>query len=184
MRFAYADPPYLGLAVKFYGDKHPEAAIYDTLEGHQALIGRLSDEFPDGWAMSLHSPGLHSILPLCPSDVRVMSWVKPFASFKPGVGVAYAWEPVIVRGGRPRTRQQATVRDWCAVNITLLRGFPGAKPQGFCQWLFEVLNLQPGDELVDLFPGSGAVGRAVQGWRDGQSGRLTQGLFAEPETAL
>jgi hypothetical protein len=28
--------------------------------------------------------------------------------------------------------------------------------------LFEVLNAQPGDELVDLFPGSGAVQKA---WR-------------------
>ena len=41
LKFAYADPPYYGMAVKFYGDLHPEAAIYDTLEGHQALIDRL-----------------------------------------------------------------------------------------------------------------------------------------------
>src|SRR4051812_6052889 len=46
MRFAYADPPYLGCAVRLYGD-HPDAAVYDTLEGHQELIWRLSDEFPD-----------------------------------------------------------------------------------------------------------------------------------------
>ena len=29
MKFAYADPPYLGLAKRFYGDIHPEAAEYD-----------------------------------------------------------------------------------------------------------------------------------------------------------
>jgi len=45
MRFAYADPPYLGLGVSFYG---PEAAIYDTLDGHRQLVERLSAF--DGWA--------------------------------------------------------------------------------------------------------------------------------------
>ncbi len=29
MRFAYADPPYLGMGKKLYGD-HPEHAVYDT----------------------------------------------------------------------------------------------------------------------------------------------------------
>lgn len=164
MKFAYADPPYLGLAVKFYGELHPEAAVYDTVEGHQRLIERLCDEFPDGWAMSLHEPSLRTLLPLCPEDVRVMPWVKPFAYFKKGVGVAYAWEPVIVRGGRRRTLEQRTVRDWHAANINLERGFIGAKPAGVIHWLCEVLNVQPGDEVVDLFPGSGAVAAALDGW--------------------
>ena len=31
MRFAYADPPYLGHA-KCYADRHPEAAIWDDPE--------------------------------------------------------------------------------------------------------------------------------------------------------
>lgn len=176
MRFAYADPPYLGLAEKFYGDRHEAAADYDRPESHQALIDRLSGEFPDGWAMSLHSPSLRAILPMCPADVRVMAWVKPFASFKPGVGVAYAWEPVIVRGGRRRSREQGTVRDWIAANITLRRGFPGAKPAEFCAWVFDVLNGQPGDELVDLFPGSGAV---TEAWRARQGQwQPSEGLFA------
>jgi hypothetical protein len=88
--------------------------------------------------------------------------VKPFASFKPGVGVAYAWEPVIVRGGRRRTRAQPTIRDWMAVNPTRRTGIAGAKPETFCRWLFSVFNAQPGDELVDLFPGSGIVTRTWQ----------------------
>lgn len=117
LRFAYADPPYFGLAKKFYGHMHADAAEYDKLETHAALIERLNEY--DGWAMSLHTPSVRHILPLCPLDVRLMAWVKPFASFKPGVGVAYAWEAIIVRGGRKRTRQQHTVRDWCACNITL-----------------------------------------------------------------
>lgn len=164
MRFAYADPPYYGLAVKFYGHLHSDAADYDRLETHAALIDRLNKY--DGWAMSLHSPSLRDILPLCPPDVRVMPWVKPFASFKPGVGVAYAWEPIIVWGGRKRERTQLTVRDWCAENITLQRGFTGAKPDALIWWLLDVLNVQPQDEVDDLFPGSGAVAQAVQRWRE------------------
>ena len=178
MRFAYADPPYYGFAVKFYGDMHPEAAVYDTIEGHAVLVDRLCDEYPDGWAMSLHTPSLKHILPLCPDDVRVMAWVKPFASFKPGVGVAYAWEPVIVRGGRKRTREQQTVRDWCAVNITLRRGFTGAKPVAFVHWLLSVLNVQPGDTIDDVFPGSGAVTNALDGWLEANGVKQAE-LFVE-----
>lgn len=168
MRFAYADPPYLGLAKAFYGDLHPDAADFDNIDTHAALIDRLMEEYPDGWAMSLHSPSLREILPLCPESARVMAWVKPFASFKPGVGVAYAWEPIIVYGGRRRTRQQSTVRDWTAVNITLKRGFRGAKPDKLILWLLDVLNADPSiDQVDDLFPGSGAVTNVIRAWKQG-----------------
>jgi hypothetical protein len=103
---------------------------------------------------------------MCPDDVRVMAWVKPFCSFKPGVGVAYAWEPVIVRGGRKRNRTQATVRDYIRCNITLKRGLSGVKPDEFCFWLFSVFNMQPEDELHDLFPGSGAVSSAWERYKN------------------
>jgi len=96
----------------------------------------------------------------------VMAWVKPFAAFKPNVNPAYAWEPVIVRGGRKRTREQPTVRDWVSSNITLQRGVVGAKPETFCLWLFDVLGLEPGDEFVDIYPGTGGVMRA---WEKYQS---------------
>lgn len=45
------------------------------------------------------------------------------------------------------------------------RGFPGAKPEKFCFWVFEGLNLEPEDEFHDLFPGSGAVSEAWEKWR-------------------
>lgn len=160
MRFAYADPPYFGCSKKHYGALHPEADVYDTIEGHKALIDRLVDEFPDGWALSLTSGNLRDILPLTPADCRVGGWFKPFASFKPNVNPGYCWEPVIFRGGRKFTRQQPTVRDYCAVNIAMKKGFPGAKPQGFSEWMLSLFNVQPGDEFVDLFPGSGAVSLA------------------------
>ena len=164
MRFAYADPPYLGCG-KLYAKHHPDAMAWDEPKTHYALIVRLCDEFPDGWVMSLSSPSLQTILPMCPLDVRVSAWVKPFAAFKPNVGVAYAWEPVIWRGGRKRTRDQDTVRDWVSANITLQRGLTGAKPREFCRWIFSILNVQPDDEFVDLFPGTNAVGAALRDWQ-------------------
>jgi hypothetical protein len=158
VRVAYADPPYPGCA-----HRYPEKEEVD----HAALLRRLCDEYPDGWALSTGAAQLRYVLSLCPEgvDVRVGSWVKPWAVFMPNVGVAYAWEPVIFRGGRRRTRQQDTVRDWIAAPATLQRGVVGAKPDAFCYWLFEVLNLHPDDELVDLYPGSGAVTRAWERWR-------------------
>src|SRR5690349_16667498 len=121
MRFAYADPPYLGCG-RLYADHHPDALDWDHASTHRDLINRLVEEYPDGWAMSLSSPSLRTLLPLCPADARVGAWVKPFASFKPNVNPAYAWEPVIWRGGRPFTRADDTVRDWVAASITLKRG--------------------------------------------------------------
>lgn len=171
MRFAFADPPYLGLAAKFYGDMHPEAAVYDTIEGHRALIERLQSEF-DGWAMCLHEGSLRHILPLCPEDVRVMSWVKPWCSFKPSVRVAYAWEPIIVRGGRPfEGRETDTVRDWISANMEQGRGLVGAKPPKVIRWLLQVLNARPEDEVVDLFPGSGVVSAVLENFRTSRGER-------------
>lgn len=156
IRVAIADPPYIGCA-GFYDE--------NTEVDHAELVTRLVDEYPDGWALCLHSPSLKQILNLCPDDVRVMAWVKPFAVFKPNVNPAYSWEPVIVRGGRKRTREQDTVRDWVSANITLRRGMVGVKPDEFSYWLFEVLNLQPGDTLDDLYPGTGAITSAWAKWQ-------------------
>ena len=157
MRFCYADPPYLGCS-GFYKEKREV--------DHEELIGELSESF-DGWALSCHTPSLRILLPMCPDDVRVMAWVKPFCSFKPGVNPAYAWEPVLVRGGRKRGKDVWTVRDWCSCNITLRRGMVGAKPEVFCFWLFEVLGMRKDDEFVDLFPGTGGVTSAWEKWRNG-----------------
>jgi len=148
MRFAYADPPYIGQSKKHYGREEVD---------HVALVEQLRT-YPDGWALSLSSPTLKTILPLCPPEARVMAWVKPFCSFKPGVNPAYAWEPVIVFGGRPRGREISTCRDWVMANITLKKGLSGAKPPEFVAWLCDVLNVQKGDTVDDLFPGTGGCG--------------------------
>jgi len=156
MRFAYADPPYLGCG-KLYAKHHPDALAWDRVETHQKLIDRLGCEFNDGWVMSCSAPSLRTILPLCPPDCRVGAWVKPFAIFKPNVNPAYAWEPVIFRGGRKRSRIEPTVRDWVSANITLRRGLTGAKPREFCRWIFDLLGANADDELTDIFPGSNAI---------------------------
>jgi hypothetical protein len=154
MRFAYADPPYLGCALRLYGDP-----TYDDLEAHHTLIKRLCNEYPDGWALSCNEPSLHILRSLCPDDTRTAVWVKPFAVFKPGVNPAYAWEPVLFCGGRKRFRYEDTVRDWHSENITLKKGLPGAKPGGFALWILQLLNVRAdlGDTIDDLFLGTGGV---------------------------
>ena len=162
MRFAYADPPYLGLAKSFYGDP-----AYDSIDAHVALVNRLVADFPDGWALSLTSNNLKDILSICPRNVRVMAWVKPFCSFKPNVAPAYAWEPVIVSGGRKPGRNSRSGRDWVTASMAGKRGLCGAKPDRFCFWLFaDVFHARHDDDFVDLFPGSGGVSRAWEMWRN------------------
>lgn len=165
MKMAYADPPYLGCALKFYGDP-----TYDKIEAHAALIQQLEREYPDGWAYSLSSS---SLIPMTEAGVfkgveglRIGSWVKPFHAYKKGVRPAYAWEPVIYKGGRNKNPpvplkggKAITPKDFVSANITLKKGLTGAKPEAFWFWLFDILGLQPNDEFVDIFPGTGGGDR-------------------------
>lgn len=168
MRFAYADPPYFGCG-KMYAEHHPNALDWDRRETHFALIDRLKAEYPDGWALSCHEPSWHWLREYAGEGCRSGVWVKPFAAFKPNVNPAYAFEPVIWAGGRKRTRQQDTVRDWVAENITMKRGLTGAKPREFCRWIFALLNAQAGDTMDDLFPGTHTLGAAWAEWVGGLS---------------
>jgi hypothetical protein len=180
MKFAYADPPYLGCCGK-YQHFHPDGLCWDDLATHRALIERLVTEFPDGWALSLHVPSLRGILPLCPADIRIGAWVKSFSTFKKNVRPAYAWEPIIFRGGRnpsngfvhpapPKNGEQTTPKDFIIAEespaikerITLQKGLTGAKPASVCKWILDLLNFQEGDELVDLFVGTGIMGHVVE----------------------
>ena len=158
MKIAYADPPYIGQAKKHYNSEEVD---------HQTLILELGTY--DGWALSLSSTTLKEILMMCPDNVRVGAWVKPFCSFKPNVNPAYAWEPVIFKPARARARGRdiMTVRDWVSANITLKKGLSGVKPDSFSFWLFEILGAEPQDEFIDMFPGSGAVTRAWEKWKTG-----------------
>ena len=163
MKLAYADPPYLGCA-KFYD--HPEAHIYDTVRAHADLLARLDAGY-DGWAYSMSSTSLPAILPYAPEGVRIAAWVKPFAAFKRNVRIAYTWEPVLFKPGRDSSKLGASVgRDHLAQSITLKRGLTGAKHENFCVWILTLLGYVPGDEVDDLFPGTGVMGRVVEGRRE------------------
>jgi len=164
MRFAYADPPYVGQAKRHY-----QCAEVD----HGELITRLLVEFPDGWALSASSPSLRTILNFCPADVRVAVWCKSFCAFKRGVRPAYAWEPVIFRGGRnpcnghkavipAKNGKQTTPKDFIVEPITLQKGLVGAKPERVCLWILSLLNVQFDDEVIDLFPGTGVMTRVAR----------------------
>jgi hypothetical protein len=158
VRFAYADPPYLGCG-HLYAAHHPDALVWDDPETHRQLIDRLVTDYPDGWALSLSVPSLRTLLPMCPDDVRIASWVKPFAAFKRNVRIAYTWEPVIYWHGRLSSKDGANPnRDHLAEPITLRRGLTGAKPERFCRWVLDLLGWVPGE---DLFPGTGVMGRVV-----------------------
>ena len=167
MRFAYADPPYIGQAKRHYACEEIN---------HEVLLARLEMEFPDGWALSCSSTSLMEIMrmPSFPKDYRLGAWVKSFCAFKRNVRPAYAWEPVIFRGGRnpcnghraaipERNGKQLTPKDFIIEPITLQKGLVGAKPEKVCRWILDLLNFQVGDELIDLFPGTGIMSRVVEG---------------------
>ena len=172
LTFAYADPPYLGMSHRY--PEHPESHIWDDPETHKDLIHRLVDEYSDGWMLSLSSVSLHTILPMCPPEVRVLAWVKTFAAFKKNTNPAYAWEPIIMFGGRPRTDAMTYMRDWAAQPITLKKGLTGAKPKQIAHWMFDALNARVGDTLDDLFPGTGIVTEAWNEYMDDYDGHASK----------
>lgn len=180
MTFAYADPPYFGCC-RLYDHYHPDGLCWDDLETHRLLIERLCDEFPDGWALSMTAGSLRKLWPLTPEDTRCGTWVKTFSAFKKGVRPAWAWEPVLWRGGRnpsaghahrppEKGGKQNTPKDFfethtavgIASPITLRKGLTGAKPEAVCEWICDLLNVQPGDRVVDLYPGTGVMGRVAE----------------------
>ncbi len=167
LRLAYADPPYPGTARRYYAD-HPDFA---GEVDHAQLVARLMDEFADGWALSTSAAALHDVLASCPTSIRVAAWFRgerPTASYRP----LAAWEPVIYHGGRAYLSSVDARRVDALVHVarartTDPRRVVGTKPAAFCWWLFDLLGALPGDELVDLYPGSGGVARA---WRHSSSG--------------
>ena len=160
MRFAYADPPYPGKS-GVYRDHSGYAGEVD----HAGLIRRLTAEFPDGWALSTSAEALQEILALCPPGVRVCSWHRPVRRTRSRRPLS-AWEPLILCGGRELSSgEPQTVTDALEYRGRF-RAFPGAlvgmKAPQYAAWVFAQLGAEAGDELEDLYPGSGAVSEA---WR-------------------
>jgi hypothetical protein len=181
MKFAFADPPYLGRA-EYYRAHHPDAMSWNDPETHRALVARLQAEFPDGWVMSLNERSLRTILPMCPPESRVGAWMTDRPRFAgKAVPVRRHFEPVIFMGGRPYSDTGNRTADFIVTaqqrlpagrpryamvkqDIRAGKTFVGRKPAAFANWVFALLGLTVADEFVDLFPGSGAVGEAYQAW--------------------
>lgn len=190
MRLAIADPPYppqfserhdtadgsarittRSRARRWYGDGprdrggvkpadfHPDAGEWDDPARHRLLLEQLLDEY-DGWAIATCSDGLHHYGQL-PIPARVLAWVKPRA-MPTAHHIATGWEPVIVYPPKGRrARRGAQVPD-VLVAPALGSGFIGAKPPAWTRWVLDALSYDPDtDELVDVFPGSGAVSDAA-----------------------
>lgn len=178
-RFAYADPPYVGQAKRHYGS-HPD---YAGEVDHAELIARLAAY--DGWALSLSVKSLPAILKLCPDDVLVLGWFKPIA---PPLGDhrRYNWEPVILSPVRQPGPGYVPIAAIASPPQFTFRAKPeshviGEKPQDFAHWVFAAAGLTEDDELDDLFPGSGAIGRAWATYRRGAAvgdGYATRNLSA------
>jgi len=214
LRCAYADPPYPGQALRHYGKNGGPYSGEVAEVDHAQLIQDLERDFPDGWALSTSVPALGELLNMCPkpeasrkrtwngragvklgTGVRVAAWLRSAGSPFPPSRVMWTWEPVIVRIPHWRQRHPHDfVRD--SLVASQPHGFlgntiTGQKPVVFCHWIFDLLGLGPDDELVDLFPGSGAVGHAWDSWR--RQGNLfasaasanvarSMGDFATPDT--
>lgn len=159
LRFAYADPPYIGCAHLY--PEHPESSRWDDPDEHIDLMGQLNHVY-DGWALSCHAPSLEHLAPYAAAlDARIAVWVKPFAAYKRNVRVAYTWEPVIWKRTAERREGDPIGRDHLSCPITMRKGLTGAKPEAFCRWVLMLLGWQDGDEMVDVFPGTGVMGRVA-----------------------
>jgi hypothetical protein len=128
----------------------------------------------DGWALSTSRRSLRYILSLIPGgdglsptpgddELIVAPWVK--THFRPKArGPANIHEYVLVKparrliNGPPDALVAAAARGGDSNLI-------GRKPIRFCFWVFNLLGASPGDDLDDLFPGSGVVGRCWSEFR-------------------
>lgn len=154
IRCAYADPPYPNMAAKLYKDQPSYAGEVDL----KKLVPSLEASY-DGFALSTSAKALSDVLPLFTRPYRICVWVKPIGVSVRTFGIHNAWEPLIVVPGR---QLRPGKRDWLSAQPARNgdSDLIGRKPEAFCCWLFELLGMLPGDELDDLFPGSGIVGRA------------------------
>jgi hypothetical protein len=182
MKLCIADPPYLGRASEWYGERgkttvarnkgisyrpadfHGDAEKWDDLETHVELVNSLVEKY-DGWAIAMAHDNLRDYLPIIPrkTPVRIGIWVKQPL---PGAArVINAYEPVLVRipEGRRSSigKQGLNVKD--AVSIARQSvGFTGAKPPAWTRWVLDMLGYDAETDTVDdLFEGSGAVAQEL-----------------------
>ena len=179
MRLAIADPPYLGRAALWYGGKgrshqgtsgravgrgdlarefHPDAHLWDDPASHTGLMMDMDAAY-DGWALAASGKTLGCIHADADAlGARVAIWHVTNA-IPDGARVRSTWEAVIYRVPAER-RAVGTghrVPDLLSAAHPV-SGFVGAKPPEWTRWVLAMLGYDPAsDEVVDLFPGSGAV---------------------------
>ena len=168
-RLAYADPPYPGKSHYYRG--HPD---YAGEVDHAALLSRLATY--DGWALSTSARALPDVLALAVAQgltVRVAAWIRGARPHKTARHALNGWEPVVyVPVARARdvvhdasrstgaARRVDVLQHGVAPMLTLPGRVIGTKPAAFCRWIFDLVGATPDDQLDDLYPGSGMVGRA------------------------
>jgi hypothetical protein len=161
MRLAYADPPYLGCCLK-YGHRHDLYGCWDVPDAHAHLVKNLVKDFPDGWALSTSAKGLPTYLAACPPAARTAIWHVTNSPHPGNMGRWWwAWEAVIVWGGRREVPVVRNVFTGHAPSGYFGNEITGQKTEGFCRWVLNLLGYLDGDELVDLYPGSGVMGRVL-----------------------
>jgi hypothetical protein len=161
MRLAYADPPYPGLAHRYYSGEPSYAGEVD----HARLLERLSAY--DGWALSTSRAALGAVLSLSTrvdGDAPIVCpWVKTHGIPRTR-GPSCVHEYVLVQ---PARRRFPGVRD--ALVAAVAKGgdsdLIGRKPLKFVHWVIALLGASPCDSLDDLYPGSGVVGRVWAEWQ-------------------
>lgn len=156
-RFAYADPPYPGKAF-LYADQPTFAGEVDHADLVVGLETRRRAGELLGYAISTSEDGLRVLLPLLPAGARICPWLKVRPIMPGGWGIANVVEYVLVVGGRPTTPSVPNFLV-CPPDRERGRDLVGRKPPAFNAWLFALLGMQAGDELDDMFPGTGQVGR-------------------------
>lgn len=181
MKLCIADPPYLGRAELFYGerdlasltfhgsvnqthkaDRHPDAHLWDDPETHRALVERLCAEY-DGWAIAMAPDSLRHYLAWVPTDSRIAVWHDPQV-MPTGQHPRRKWEPVIVNRA-PGRRRILDVPMPVGDVLTCPHGsgsFAGQKPRAWTRWVLDMLGYDPETDTVDdLFHGSGAVAAEI-----------------------
>ena len=180
LKLAIADPPYLGRANRWYGDgcgdgygigradSHPEARKWDDPKSHTDLVHELNANY-DSWAIAMTVHSLSTYLSVINTDsrngIRVMSWIKP-ASVTSGSRVTNSWEPVIVKIAKERRGWTTGVHIKDYLSAAPMRsGFIGAKPEAWTHWVLDAMGYVEGDQVTDIFSGSGAVTHALNSYR-------------------
>lgn len=176
MKLAIADPPYppfigsggrKNRASRWYGsgqrskkdkpaDSHERAGDWDNPETHRRLLLHLLESF-DGFVIATSLDGIKAYGDL-PPEMKICIWQRPNAN--PGAHrVRTTCEAVLLyppAGRRSNRGGVGMVPDFLSAPVPR-GGFTGKKPSEWVDWVLALMTWQEGDEVQDLFAGSGSV---------------------------